>query len=93
MKKRQGWLLTLAVTVLLLAACGPQMATPTPQGEAAAPSGETPTEAAVAATPTTAEEPTGAPTAAAELPADPNDWHVLGSADAAATIIEYSDFQ
>jgi hypothetical protein len=27
------------------------------------------------------------------LPVDADDWHVLGSPDAAVTMIEYSDFQ
>ena len=93
MKKRQGWLIVLAVTVLLVAACGPQMATPTPQGEAAAATGEPRRRPPWLHTPTTAGEPTGAPTSAAELPVDANDWRALGSADAAVTIIEYSDFQ
>ena len=84
-------MILLAVMVLLVAACGPEMATPTPQGAATA--GDAPTAAAVGTTPTTAGEPVGAPTSAAELPVDPNDWHALGSADAAVTVIEYSDFQ
>ena len=33
------------------------------------------------------------PAPTAEVTVDEDDWHVLGSADAAVTIVEYSDFQ
>jgi len=93
MRKRDGWLIAVVLVALLLAACGPQMATPTP--EAAKPSATSegaqaaPTENAVAAgeTPQTQSPSTGGALV------NPDDWHVLGEADAAVTIIEYSDFQ
>jgi protein-disulfide isomerase len=97
MNKRQGWLIALLVVALLVAACGPQMATPTPAEKTAdkeaateAPAAETPDKA-----PTTVEEekPTqeANPTAGSTVSSD--DWRVLGSPDAPVTIIEYSDFQ
>ena len=90
--RRFAWLVLLVVLALVLAACGPEMATPTPGGElegasqspTAAPSGET----AGAESGSTVSAPTSA-----DLPVDADDWHVLGSPDAAVTIVEYSDFQ
>lgn len=90
--RRFGWLVLLVVLALVLAACGPEMATPTPGGElegssqspTAAPSGET----AGAEPGSTSSAPNSA-----DLPVDADDWHVLGSPDAAVTIVEYSDFQ
>jgi len=90
MGRKRGWLIVLIVLAMLVAACGPEMATPTPEDKAGA---ETP-----AATATEAEEPAGSATESAsppsgELPVNPDDWRVLGSPDAEVTIIEYSDFQ
>jgi protein-disulfide isomerase len=85
MKRTHGWLVVLVAAALLAAACGPEMATPTPGA----------TEASVStapAVPTQSTQPTQ-PAVSAGLPVDPADWHVLGSADAPVTIIEYSDFQ
>ena len=86
MNRKHIWLIALVVMALLVAACGPEMATPTPRDQAstdappatAAPAGET-------------SEPE--PVSSGDLPVDADDWHVLGPADAAATIVEYSDFQ
>jgi protein-disulfide isomerase len=92
MSVKRAWLLALVVVVLVVAACGPQMATPTPGEKVSA--GESPTEA-VATEPaaTQVEEPAQEPVSAGELPVDEDDWHVLGSPDAPVTIVEYSDFQ
>jgi protein-disulfide isomerase len=62
---------------------------PTP-GDAVADTSPSPTTALATETvesqsPTSAEQQ--------PLPVDADDWHVLGSPDAAVTIIEYSDFQ
>ena len=40
MKRQQGWLIALAVAALLVSACGPQMATPTPKVAQAGPTFE-----------------------------------------------------
>lgn len=91
MQKTNGWLLVLVALALLVAACGPQMATPTasePEGAAA------PTEdAASAETATTGSEPVQEGPDPGELPVDSDDWHVLGAPDAPVTIVEYADFQ
>jgi hypothetical protein len=95
MRRKHSWLLLLVVVALLVAACGPEMATPTPRvvgdtesSPTAAPAGET------AEPEPSASEATGAkPSASGDLPVDSNDWHVLGSSDAPVTIFEYSDFQ
>jgi protein-disulfide isomerase len=95
MTRRHGWLIALVLAALLVAACGPQMATPTVK----APEGNvTPTNVADGGP--TQVVPTAAPTATsvepvdvAKLPVDPADWHALGAADAKVTIVEYSDFQ
>lgn len=85
MSKRFGWFVFLAVLSLLVAACGPSLATPTPRGQEP-----------VADSPTATREESG-PTAtavpAADLPVDTDDWRTLGFADAPVTLIEYSDFQ
>ncbi len=93
MKRKQGWLSALALVALLVAACGPQLATPTPKP----PAGTTAT-APVAKTPTTPQATTQAtatvqPVNPADLPVDPNDYHTIGQANAPVTFIEYSDFQ
>jgi protein-disulfide isomerase len=95
MGKRFGWLVVLLVVALLVAACGPEMATPTPGTESA----DTSPSATVAdASPSATVEKAGEtsesqPAASAELPVDEDDWHVLGSPDAPVTIVDYSDFQ
>ena len=94
MSRKHGlFIVVLVIATLLVAACGPEMATPTPADEVAA-KPSSPTEVPVGETPVT--DPTAAgeePEPAGELPADAEDWHVLGSPDAPVTIIEYSDFQ
>ena len=85
MSRRYGWLLLLVVMAMLVAACGPQMATPTAGTEGNADS--LPTTAP--ATETAGPEPL----ASGEWPVDATDWHVLGSPDAPVTLIDYSDFQ
>lgn len=101
MNRKQGWLIALAVAVLLLAACGPQMATPTanvdtgkqtPTAQASSPSATAPQSNPTAAS-LTAVPPTVVPINVADLPVDASDYRVLGKADAAVTFIEYSDFQ
>ena len=89
MSRKHGWLIVLVVLSLLAVACGPEMPTSVPTEGAAAV--ESPTAAAAAKTPTTAQK---------EEPATPvgqsvasGDAHILGSADATVTMIEYSDFQ
>jgi protein-disulfide isomerase len=93
MNQKPAWLMVLVVATLLVAACGPEMVTPTPADEAAA--AEAPTTAPVGETTTEAQEeaPTEEPASAAELPVDADDWRVLGAPDAPVTIVEYSDFQ
>ena len=85
MTRKLNWLLVLLVVTMLLAACGPDMATPTP--------GAKPEEADTqpTASPEEGEDETAPPTG--DLPVDDDDWRVLGSADAPVTIVEYSDFQ
>ena len=86
MKQRHGWLLGLLVLAMVLAACGPDMATPT-----AAPEQGSGGEESQATAPVEGEEPAVPP--AVNYPVDPDDWHVLGEPDAPVTMIEYSDFQ
>jgi protein-disulfide isomerase len=61
--------------------------------EAAAAESATPALAEQSPTATQVEEQAQEPSPVAELPVDPDDWHVLGSPDAPVTIVEYSDFQ
>jgi protein-disulfide isomerase len=95
MGKRFGWLVVLLVAALLVAACGPEMATPTPSTESAdtGPSATTADASPSATAEGAGETPESQPAASAELPVDSEDWHVLGSPDAPVTIFEYSDFQ
>jgi protein-disulfide isomerase len=96
MKRKYSWLLVLLVVTMLVAACGPDMATPTP---AAKPEEEVetqptaPAEESQEATAPTEESQEATAPAGGELPVDADDWHALGSADAPVTVIEYSDFQ
>ena len=104
---RTGFVLVaLALMSLLVVACGPEMATPTPRVDRASGEDEaastTPraqeateenTEATLEASVAEKEEPPDEPLAAESLPVSADDWHVLGSAEAPVTIIEYSDFQ
>ncbi len=82
MRLKQGWLIALLMTVLLIAACGSEKATqtkkPPPETEPASP---------------TAVEPTSEPKEPAPPPLSEGDGLVLGSPDAPVTIVEYSDFQ
>jgi hypothetical protein len=100
MSRRLGLLIVFMTMVLLVVACGPEMATPTPS-EVLDESGSTPTEvsAAEADTPESSppasevDTPESPPQASPELRVDADDWHVLGSPEASVTVIEYSDFQ
>ncbi|MBN1135334.1 MAG: hypothetical protein JXM73_02045 [Anaerolineae bacterium] len=96
MNLKRMWLAALVALALVVAACGPDMSTPTPGGQATA-STQAPTQAATSPgqTPVATQgvQPTSAPVAPGDLPVDPNDWRTLGSADAAVTFIEYSEFQ
>jgi protein-disulfide isomerase len=86
MSRKRGWLVAVVVITLLVVACSPEMATPTPRSE---PSSEEPTATTALAGETSEPEPPQS----GELPVDADDWHVLGSADAPVTIVEFSDFQ
>lgn len=98
MSRKHGLFIVLVIATMLVAACGPEMATPTPADEVVAES-PSPTEAQAGEAPvgeTPASNPTSAdeePAESGELPVDDDDWHALGSPDAPVTIIEYSDFQ
>ena len=92
MNFKHVWLVALVAVALVVSACGPQMATPTPVEEAAAETA-TPAQAAQSPTATQGEEQVQEPPSVAELSIDPDDWHVLGSPDAPVTIVEYADFQ
>ena len=86
MSKKHTWFVAFIVVAFLLAACGPEMATPTaraPETTATSP------EATGAADAT----PTAGGVSPGDLPVDPNDWRTLGAPDAPVTIVEYSDFQ
>jgi protein-disulfide isomerase len=96
MNLRQGWLYALMVLALLVAACGPEMATPTPgttggSEEATLPAPSAPPATSAASVPSQ-EAPPSEPVSVAHL-VDEGDWHVLGAPDAQVTIVEYSDFQ
>jgi len=96
MNRRPIWLLALLVVTLLVAACGPQMSTPTAKAPQVATPGTSPEVVVPTGAPTavpTAVVPTVEPVDAGKLPVDENDWHALGAADAAITLVEYSDFQ
>lgn len=86
MQKKTTWVIVLVVLALLLAACGPEMTTPTPGADSATNPSPPPTESA-------GEDSGSQPPPSGEVTADPNDWHVLGSPDAPVTMVEYSDFQ
>lgn len=94
MRFRYAWLSVLMVLALLLAACGPQMATPQP-GEEATPAAASPGEASPTEPQTEAPtaRPTAVPTEGGPAAESGDGWRVKGSADAPVTIIEYSDFQ
>ena len=85
MSVRYAWLTVLVLAALLVAACGPEMTTPTAPATKEAASG--------APTGTQGDAPTSESASAADVPVDEDDWRTLGSADAPVTVIEYSDFQ
>jgi hypothetical protein len=94
MKKRYAWLVSLLVIAVLVAACGPQMATPTPEDVAVVgdgPTEEAPTAAAQEDTPTATATEAQSEELGSLVQSD--DWHILGSADAPVTIVDFSDFQ
>jgi hypothetical protein len=97
MKRKQIWLMPLVVVALLVVACGPEMATPTPGGAGASPevtnTSLPPTEAIAGATSETQTSVPSTAVAGAPVPVDPNDWRSHGWPDAPVTIVEYSDFQ
>ncbi|MGD8491594.1 MAG: hypothetical protein PVJ26_00435 [Anaerolineae bacterium] len=91
MRMKSGWFVVLVALALLVAACGPQMATPTadvPDETGDTQKGDTATAETSTGGETEQEEP-----ATGELPVDSDDWHVLGAPDAPVTIVEYADFQ
>ena len=94
MNRKHGWLVVLVAVALLVAACGPAMSTPTPGAAATSATTATvgTTATAVSSQPTQSTQPTRPAVSVASL-VDPGDWHVLGSADAPVTLIEYTDFQ
>jgi len=92
MKKKYSWLIALVVVMLLMVACGPQMATPT-SGAVTGDKEPTPVATEIAATVPAAETEEVQPPDYGQLPVDADDWRALGSPDAPITIVEYSDFQ
>jgi len=95
MVKRSSWLIALLVVAMLVAACGPGMATPTPSTESTdvGPSATVADASPSATVEGASNTPESQAPATTELTVDPDDWHVLGSPDASVTIVEYSDFQ
>jgi hypothetical protein len=93
MNRKHGALIALAIVTLLLAACGPQMATPTTQPTAGSPPTAPVSSPAATVPQPTAAQPTVEPVDYAKLPVDPNDWHIIGSADAPLAIVEYAEYQ
>lgn len=91
MRSRYIWFVVLVIAALLVAACGPEMATPLPREEAApTPSSPSATEAPSATEESLSE---GAGSGAGSEVIDPDDWRAQGAVDAPVTIVEYSDFQ
>jgi len=88
MDLKHGWLIVLVIVALLVAACGPEMTTPTPRETEAAGEPATAMPSAEVAT----EGPTVESLSYAGS-VDAEDWHVLGSPDALLTMVEYSEFQ
>jgi hypothetical protein len=106
MRTKYGWLVALLAITLLVAACGPEMASPTPEEVVAVantpadpateavdeePQDEEPAAAATEVQGDPTEEPESAQEP--EEPVQSDDWHILGSPDAPVTIVDFSDFQ
>ena len=96
MKRKTSWLVALVAVALLVVACGPEMATPTPGGAGPGPevtdTSLPPTEAVAGETSEATSIP-GTEVAGPPVPVDPNDWRSHGWPEAPVTIVEYSDFQ
>ncbi|HSJ52273.1 MAG TPA: hypothetical protein VLC52_00885 [Anaerolineae bacterium] len=86
MSNRHGWMIFVTLVALLLAACGPEMSTPT----AGVPAPTATSAEAAETAPATSQAEVVPPE---DLPVDPDNWRALGAPDAPVTIIEYSDFQ
>ncbi len=95
MSRKRGWLFVLVVVALLVAACGPEMATPTPSvvGDTESPPTSAPASETAAPEPSPSDTEDVKPPSSGESPVDAGDWRVLGSPDAPVTIVDYSDFQ